>query len=142
MKASAEKLVVADFYATWCGPCRVVAPKIEELSAHETEVLFVKVDVDQLGSVAQENGITAMPTFIAFRDGNSVGSVRGANVRAVEELVSEHKFVAAKAPEPIDGKTATGGQLLAVLKQAGVDTRGYLEKHELLELASQHGLLL
>mmetsp|Transcript_11411 Transcript_11411/g.11436 ORF Transcript_11411/g.11436 Transcript_11411/m.11436 type:complete len:155 (-) Transcript_11411:291-755(-) len=134
---SCEKLVVVDFYAVWCGPCKVVAPHIEKYSEMYGEVIFCKLDVDKLGSIAQENGISAMPTFLAFRDGHLVGSVRGADPSAVEKLVQKHKFTI----EPTLDKThVTGGELLKALRRIGVDTRGYLEKHELIELAEEHGL--
>mmetsp|Transcript_12641 Transcript_12641/g.27579 ORF Transcript_12641/g.27579 Transcript_12641/m.27579 type:complete len:114 (+) Transcript_12641:1-342(+) len=112
------------------------------MAKNQPDVLFAKIDVDELGNVAQKNGITAMPTFIAFRDGKAVGSVRGADPRGVEQLVVKNKFAAQKKePEKVEKDSATGAQLLSVLKQAGVDTRGYLEKHELLELAEKHHLV-
>lgn len=76
---------VIDFYATWCGPCRAVAPKVGELSEKYQNVRFIQVDVDKMRQVAQEYNVTAMPTFVFVKDGNEVGQrVRGADVRALE----------------------------------------------------------
>ena len=57
-----NKVVVVDFTAAWCGPCKMVAPKFEEFSKQYTGATFVKVDVDELQSVAEAAGIRAMPT--------------------------------------------------------------------------------
>lgn len=76
---------VIDFYATWCGPCKAVAPKVGELSEKYENVRFVQVDVDQMGQVAQEYNVSAMPTFVFLKDGKEVGQrVRGTDVRALE----------------------------------------------------------
>ncbi|KAJ5099848.1 Thioredoxin [Penicillium argentinense] len=75
---------VVDFYATWCGPCRAVAPKVGELSEKYENVRFVSVDVDKLRGVATQFNITAMPTFVIMKDGAEVERVRGADIRALE----------------------------------------------------------
>lgn len=71
--------MVVDFYATWCGPCKVIAPKVVEFSKEYPEVDFIKVDVDDLSDVAAEYNIRAMPTFLLFKDGKQVDNVVGAN---------------------------------------------------------------
>ncbi|CAF1617515.1 unnamed protein product, partial [Didymodactylos carnosus] len=58
-----EKLVLVDFFATWCGPCKMIAPAIDNLSTQHPHSVFLKVDVDKCQTEAQENNITAMPTF-------------------------------------------------------------------------------
>lgn len=74
-----------DFYATWCGPCRAVGPKVGELSEKYTKVRFIQVDVDKMREVASQFQVTAMPTFVFLKDGKEVGQrVRGANVGALE----------------------------------------------------------
>ncbi len=67
-----DKLVVIDFYAMWCGPCKMIAPKIEEMEAAMQNVVFLKVDVDEAEDAAQEYNITAMPTFILIKNKNKV----------------------------------------------------------------------
>lgn len=76
--------VVVDFYATWCPPCRVIAPVMEQFSKTYTKAKFYKLDVDRLPDVAQEVGITAMPTFTFFKGGEKVDVVLGANAPALE----------------------------------------------------------
>jgi len=84
------KPVAVDFFATWCGPCRVIGPFFEELSTKFSDIEFIKVDVDQAAEIATEMGITAMPTFMFFKDGKKVTQVTGADrgqlERAVESL--------------------------------------------------------
>ncbi|KAJ5241403.1 Thioredoxin [Penicillium citrinum] len=75
---------VVDFYATWCGPCRAVAPKVGELSEKYQSVRFIQVDVDKLRGVASQYGVTAMPTFVLMKDGKEVQRIRGADLRALE----------------------------------------------------------
>lgn len=54
-------------YATWCGPCKAISPVLERLSAQYTNAKFIKVDVDEAAEIAQEYGISAMPTFFFSR---------------------------------------------------------------------------
>ncbi|KAJ5182664.1 Thioredoxin [Penicillium capsulatum] len=82
--------VVIDFYATWCGPCRAVAPKVGELSEKYPNVRFVQVDVDKMKKVAQDFNVTAMPTFAFLKDGQEAGArVRGADLRALEKNIQD-----------------------------------------------------
>ncbi|WOL08895.1 thioredoxin H1 [Canna indica] len=74
-----KKLVVVDFTASWCGPCRMIAPIFTELAKKFTNVSFLKVDVDELKDVAQEFDIEAMPTFVFLKEGNIVDKLIGAN---------------------------------------------------------------
>lgn len=83
------KAVFVDFFAEWCPPCRMVAPVLEELSAKFTEVIFLKVDVDQCQDLATRFSIRAMPTFIAFRKGEEVEQVVGADVAKIEKLLEQ-----------------------------------------------------
>ncbi|KAG8527626.1 uncharacterized protein KY384_007779 [Bacidia gigantensis] len=70
--------------ATWCGPCKVVAPRIVKLSQQYENVRFYKMDVDELPDLAQELGVRAMPTFLVYKDGNKVEEIVGADDRRVE----------------------------------------------------------
>jgi thioredoxin 1 len=83
--------VVVDFFATWCGPCKAISPLVEKLSDSVTSVKFYKVDVDELSTVAADNGISAMPTFLFYKNGEKQDklTVRGANPPAIQQAVAE-----------------------------------------------------
>ncbi|KAL1967967.1 hypothetical protein VTN77DRAFT_2384 [Rasamsonia byssochlamydoides] len=85
-----DRLVVLDAFATWCGPCKAIAPKVEQFSETYTDATFVKVDVDAVPDVAQELGIRAMPTFLLFKGGKKVAEVVGANPAALEAAIKNN----------------------------------------------------
>jgi len=68
-KIDAEGIVFVDFWATWCGPCRMFAPIYEKVSAKHPDVTFAKVDTDENPAVAGQWQISAIPTLMIFRDG-------------------------------------------------------------------------
>ncbi|KAI0401260.1 thioredoxin-like protein [Xylaria palmicola] len=84
-------VVIVDAFAVWCGPCKAIAPLIVKMSDDEKfkDVFFAKIDVDELPELSQELGITAMPTFVAFKDGKLSDKVVGANPKAVTDLVAK-----------------------------------------------------
>ncbi|KAL8814779.1 MAG: hypothetical protein Q9223_006027 [Gallowayella weberi] len=82
-------LMIIDCMATWCGPCKVIAPEIVKLSNSHPAARFYKLDIDEVPDVAQELGVRAMPTFIIFKDGEKVGEVVGAHVGPLEAKVKE-----------------------------------------------------
>jgi thioredoxin 1 len=86
-----EKLVVIDFYATWCGPCKVIAPQIEAMSKEMADVVFLKVDVDENEDAAQEYNISAMPTFIFIKNQAKVSDMMGANADKLKAMIEQHK---------------------------------------------------
>ncbi|CZT14767.1 related to Thioredoxin-1 [Ramularia collo-cygni] len=87
--AMSEKgVAIVDFFAVWCGPCKVIAPKIVEFSDKHTNVRFYKLDVDEVPEVAQEVGVRAMPTFMIYKDGEKINEVVGANPPAVESAIT------------------------------------------------------
>ncbi len=67
-----EGLVLVDFYATWCGPCKMMHPIIEEIGKENPNLKIIKIDVDQHEDLAREYGIMSIPTILLFRDGNLV----------------------------------------------------------------------
>lgn len=86
-----DKLVVVDAFAEWCGPCKVMSPRIDAWSDEHTDVDFIKFDVDDNPDVAQELGIRAMPTFQFFKNGQKIHEVVGANPPALEAAIRAHK---------------------------------------------------
>ena len=71
--------VLVDFYATWCGPCKMLSPIIEEIDERKEagDLLIVKVDVDEAGVIAGKYGIQSIPTLILFEDGKAINSALG-----------------------------------------------------------------
>lgn len=75
--------VLIDFFATWCGPCRMIAPFIEEIAAEKAgEVEVYKVDIDQSPDIARQFGIRGVPTLMVFEDGKPVNQMVGAQPKA------------------------------------------------------------
>lgn len=64
-----NKLVLVDFYATWCGPCRMISPIIDEVAKENTDLMVVKVDVDKYPNIATKYGIMSIPTLKVFKNG-------------------------------------------------------------------------
>ena len=86
-----DKLVVVDFYADWCGPCKMISPKVEAMSNDFSDVVFVKVDVDENDETSEKYGIQAMPTFMFFKNGQKMDSFAGANEARLREFVERFK---------------------------------------------------
>ncbi|EDN92671.1 hypothetical protein SS1G_08534 [Sclerotinia sclerotiorum 1980 UF-70] len=84
-----NSVVIVDAFATWCGPCKAIAPKVAQLSEDYPAAHFVKIDVDELPEVAQELGVRAMPTFLIFKGSEKIGEVVGANPPALELAIQK-----------------------------------------------------
>ena len=70
--------VLVDFFATWCGPCKMIAPTLEEIAAEREDVKIVKIDVDQVQELAIRYQVMSIPTLILFKDGNPGAPALGA----------------------------------------------------------------
>ncbi|KAL3868872.1 hypothetical protein ACJMK2_041628 [Sinanodonta woodiana] len=93
LKKAGNKLVVVDFWAGWCGPCKVIDPVVQALAVDpglQDKVVFVKVDVDEASEVAEAVGIECMPTFVFFKNGHKVDDMSGANGEKLKELIQKH----------------------------------------------------
>lgn len=84
-------LSVVDFYATWCGPCKAMAPHLSKLVQEYPDVDFYKVDVDESPEIAQHCGVSAMPTFVYAKGGKLLGKVVGANPNGIEQGIKDLK---------------------------------------------------
>lgn len=74
----ADQNVVVDFWAPWCGPCRMMAPIVEDAAKIHKDVKFVSVDIDEEPELAQKYGIQSIPSFVAFSGGERKGTLMGA----------------------------------------------------------------
>ncbi|KAG8228459.1 hypothetical protein J437_LFUL009110 [Ladona fulva] len=90
LQNAGTKLVVVDFFANWCVPCQRISPKFAEMSRKYPNAVFLKVDVDQCPDISSSNGVTAMPTFILFRNKTKVDRVQGANEAVLEAKIQHH----------------------------------------------------
>jgi len=84
-----NNIVVMDAFATWCGPCKVIAPQVVKFSEEFPDAHFIKLDVDEVPDVAQELGIRAMPTFLIFKAEEKVGEVVGVNPKALLAAIQD-----------------------------------------------------
>merc|ERR1712130_14464 len=88
-----SQLIVIDWTADWCGPCRVIAPEFEKMSNEEDNinVKFVKVDVDSHMNLAQQYRVQALPTFTLFKNAQIIDQVIGADIAKLKSVVDLHK---------------------------------------------------
>jgi UBX domain-containing protein 1/4 len=92
---SKSTLTVVDFTASWCGPCKRIAPIYDGLAEKYQDVTFLKVDVDEAKDIAGQQGVRAMPTFKFFINSKQVDELQGADPAKLEELVVKHRVAPA-----------------------------------------------
>ena len=79
---NSDKTVLIDFYADWCGPCRMVSPIVDEIAEEHPEYLVCKVNVDQEGELAAQFGVASIPTLVVMKNGQVVTQSSGARPKA------------------------------------------------------------
>ncbi len=79
---NADQTVLVDFYADWCGPCKMMGPVMEEIASEREDVKVVKINVDDDMELAQKFGVMSIPTFIVFKNGQMAGRKMGANQKS------------------------------------------------------------
>ena len=85
-----NRLIVIDASASWCGPCKRIAPMYEKLAENMPNIIFCKVDIDEFDKFSKKFNVKTVPTFIFIKNGQLVTSVQGANYNAIVEACNTH----------------------------------------------------
>jgi thioredoxin 1 len=91
LQNNADKLIVVDFFATWCGPCNHIAPAFADFSEKYPNCIFLKVDVDVNKNISTEAGVTCMPTFHFIKNGEKITQIEGADTDTLKEYIEKYK---------------------------------------------------
>ena len=93
LKESEGKLIVVDFSAAWCMPCKMIAPMFDEMANSDEykDVIFIKIDVDENPETSEKYQIMSMPTFLFIKDFEVVDRFSGASVEKLKETIDIHK---------------------------------------------------
>ncbi|KAB5545302.1 hypothetical protein DKX38_013414 [Salix brachista] len=88
-----NKLLVIEFTATWCGPCRHMEQTMKDFAAKYTDVVFIRIDVDELQLVAQQFNVTVMPAFSLVKKGKIVDEVAGVKKNELQNKIEKHMMM-------------------------------------------------
>lgn len=85
-------LVLVDFFATWCGPCRMLGPVLEDMANDRDSIDIVKVDIDESMNLARQYGIMSVPTLVLFKDGQVVAKTSGFQPKeSIQQFIDNNK---------------------------------------------------
>ena len=82
-----NKLVVVDFFATWCGPCRALSPYIDELATNHHHILFAKANIEETPIMANELDVKSLPCVVIFENGKEINRVVGFNKQKLQAII-------------------------------------------------------
>ncbi|KAK9307448.1 hypothetical protein QLX08_002250 [Tetragonisca angustula] len=140
MSGAGTKLVVVDFTATWCGPCQRIAPIFEQLSSKYPNAVFLKVDVDKCAEIASMQGVTAMPTFIFYRNQTKLGLCQGADPVGLESKIQQ--FYGSGDSEDSESPVSGHMDLSSFITKAQCECLNESDDHNFLQcLSSDDGYL-
>lgn len=142
---SSSVIVVADFYADWCGPCKQIAPIYEQLSAQlskPNKITFAKINTDQQQDLARSYNVRAMPTFMIFKNAQQIHFIEGADPKKLSQVLKDLANEANKLEGEDAGSSSSSGTWLgAELPRGYGDVTGSVDfmSLELLNWDSTHG---
>ena len=85
-------LVLVDFFATWCGPCKMLSPVLEDLASDRDSIDIIKVDIDESMNLARQYGIMSVPTLVLMKDGKILAKTSGFQPKdSIQRWIDEHK---------------------------------------------------
>jgi thioredoxin len=119
---ASSSIVVADFYADWCGPCKQIAPIYEQLSAQlsrPNKITFTKINTDTQQELARSYGVTAMPTFMIFKNARRIESIQGADPKKLSEAVKKLADEANRVGMDDGGEGSSGSMWLGAALPRG-----------------------
>ncbi|PAA79937.1 hypothetical protein BOX15_Mlig030178g2, partial [Macrostomum lignano] len=133
LESAGAKPVLVDFYANWCGPCKAMAPKVNDLASRNPDVVFAKVNVDKVEAVSSAYGVTSLPTFALFLRGQRIESLVGADPDKLEALVKKY----AKSAESVDKFGHM--DMLSLISMAETECLNESDAHPLKSIMSAPG---
>ena len=84
---TSNKLVVVDFFATWCGPCRALSPYIDALATNHHHILFAKANIEETPVIANELDVKSLPCVVIFENGKEINRVVGFNKQKLQAII-------------------------------------------------------